>query len=106
MGNIKNWIRNIEEHASADVEKMILGNKCDMNDRRQVSKERGEALAIEHGIKFLETSAKASINVEQGFFTLARDIKAKMDRKLEASNPTQRGGHQLKSEPAKKSRKW
>jgi len=41
--NIKNWIRNIEEHASADVEKMILGNKCDMNDRRQVSKERGRA---------------------------------------------------------------
>ncbi len=39
-------------------------------------------LAIEHGIKFLETSAKASINVEDGFFTLARDIKAKMDRKL------------------------
>ena len=36
--NIKNWIRNIEEHASADVEKMILGNKCDMNDRRQVSR--------------------------------------------------------------------
>lgn len=34
--NIKNWIRNIEEHASADVEKMILGNKCDMNDRRLV----------------------------------------------------------------------
>lgn len=35
--NIKNWIRNIEEHASADVEKMILGNKCDMNDKRQVT---------------------------------------------------------------------
>lgn len=34
--NIKNWIRNIEEHASMDVEKMILGNKCDMNDRREV----------------------------------------------------------------------
>lgn len=30
------------QHASADVEKMILGNKCDMNDKRQVSKERGE----------------------------------------------------------------
>uniref|UniRef100_A0A3B3DZ36 small monomeric GTPase n=1 Tax=Oryzias melastigma TaxID=30732 RepID=A0A3B3DZ36_ORYME len=40
--NIKNWIRNIEEHASSDVEKMILGNKCDMTDRRQVSKDRGE----------------------------------------------------------------
>merc|ERR1712037_752561 len=41
--NIKNWIRNIEEHASADVEKMILGNKCDMNDRRQVQREGGAA---------------------------------------------------------------
>ena len=30
----------------------------------------------------METSAKSSINVEEAFFTLARDIKAKMDRKL------------------------
>ncbi|MBN3301417.1 RAB8B protein, partial [Amia calva] len=43
--NIKNWIRNIEEHASSDVERMILGNKCDMNDKRQVSKERGEKVS-------------------------------------------------------------
>uniref|UniRef100_A0AAQ4PKL7 small monomeric GTPase n=1 Tax=Gasterosteus aculeatus aculeatus TaxID=481459 RepID=A0AAQ4PKL7_GASAC len=63
--NIKNWIRNIEEHASSDVEKMILGNKCDMSDRRQVSKDRGEKLAIDYGVKFLETSAKSSLNVEE-----------------------------------------
>lgn len=35
--NIKNWIRNIEENASTDVEKMLLGNKCELNDKRQVS---------------------------------------------------------------------
>ncbi|OPJ88799.1 hypothetical protein AV530_016326 [Patagioenas fasciata monilis] len=40
--NIRNWVRNIEEHASPDVEKMILGNKCDANDKRQVSREQGE----------------------------------------------------------------
>ena len=40
--NIRNWIRNIEEHANNDVEKMILGNKCDITDRRQVPKERGD----------------------------------------------------------------
>uniref|UniRef100_A0A8C9ZEB6 small monomeric GTPase n=1 Tax=Sander lucioperca TaxID=283035 RepID=A0A8C9ZEB6_SANLU len=62
---IKNWIRIIEEHASPDVEMMILGNKCDMNDQRQVSKEEGEELAIDYGIKFLETSAKGNINVEE-----------------------------------------
>lgn len=64
---------------------MVLGNKCDMNDKRQVSQERGEQLAIDCGIKFMETSAKASINVEEAFTSLARDIKAKMDRKLVSS---------------------
>ena len=44
---------------------MILGNKCDLSDSRIVSKERGQLLADEHGIKFMETSAKASINVEE-----------------------------------------
>lgn len=45
--NIKNWIRNIEENASTDVEKMLLGNKCELNEKRQVTKDRGEQLAIE-----------------------------------------------------------
>ena len=53
------------QHASADVERMILGNKCDMDEKRVVSKERGEQLAVEYGVKFMETSAKASINVEE-----------------------------------------
>ena len=43
-------------------------------------------LAIEYGIKFMETSAKASVNVEEAFTTLARDIKAKTEKKL-VSNP-------------------
>nr|XP_035937047.1 ras-related protein Rab-8B isoform X1 [Halichoerus grypus] len=90
--NIKNWIRNIEEHASSDVERMILGNKCDMNDKRQVSKERGEKLAIDYGIKFLETSAKSSTNVEEAFFTLARDIMTKLNRKMNDSNSSGSGG--------------
>lgn len=102
--NIKNWIRNIEENASADVEKMLLGNKCELNDKRQVStdnvnvnktlkyvmlfyclqvtKERGEQLAVEYGIKFMETSAKTSTNVEEAFFTLASDIKSKMEKRM------------------------
>lgn len=90
--NIKNWIRNIEEHASGDVEKMILGNKCDMTEKRNVSKERGERLAIEYGIKFMETSAKAGLNVEEAFFSIARSIKAKMDDKMADGGGYSQGG--------------
>lgn len=90
--NIKNWIRNIEEHAAADVEKMVLGNKCDMEDKRQVSKDRGEQLATEYNIKFMETSAKTAQNVEESFITLARDIKRKMDRRLDSNAPQSGSG--------------
>lgn len=44
--NIVKWLRNIDEHANEDVERMILGNKCDMTDKRVVNKERGEAVSF------------------------------------------------------------
>jgi len=72
--NIAKWLRNIDEHANEDVEKMILGNKCDWEDKRVIAKEKGEAIAREHGIRFLETSAKANINIEQAFLELAEAI--------------------------------
>lgn len=46
--NIVKWLRNIDEHANEDVERMILGNKCDMTDKRVVNKERGEGVSNRH----------------------------------------------------------
>lgn len=100
--NISNWIRNIEMHATQDVELMILGNKCDISDKRQVSRERGEQLALQHSIKFMETSAKANINIEEAFITLARDIKLKMEKRIEDSNLNR--GYQLSRDDSAKRR--
>ena len=61
--NIAKWLRNIDEHANEDVERMILGNKCDMEDERVISYERGKQLADSLGLQFFETSAKENINV-------------------------------------------
>ena len=44
---------------------MIIGNKCDLSVSRIISEETGQSLAEKYGIRFMETSAKANINVEE-----------------------------------------
>lgn len=85
--NISKWLRNINEHASEDVERMLIGNKCDMEDKRLISEERGKKVAEENGIKFFETSAKENINIEIAFNTLAEDILNKQ-RPVEDNDTT------------------
>lgn len=75
--NIRNWIRNIEQHASDSVQKILIGNKCDMTDDRIITKDRGQELADEYGIKFYETSAKTDTNVKEAFIAIATDIVEK-----------------------------
>ncbi|MFS7903503.1 putative small GTPase, P-loop containing nucleoside triphosphate hydrolase [Helianthus anomalus] len=79
FNNIRNWIRNIEQHASDNVNKILVGNKADMDEsKRAVPTAKGQALADEYGIKFFETSAKTNLNVEQVFFSIAKDIKQRL----------------------------
>eukprot|EP01083_Nonionella_stella_P268952 909526_1 len=75
--NIRNWMRNIEQHASNSIQLLLVGNKCDLSDTRLISTERGQALADEYGIKFFEASAKNDTNVKESFIQIAKDILAK-----------------------------
>uniref|UniRef100_A0A6I8NR15 small monomeric GTPase n=1 Tax=Ornithorhynchus anatinus TaxID=9258 RepID=A0A6I8NR15_ORNAN len=63
--NIQNWMKTIKENASAGVERLLLGNKCDMEAKRKVQQERAQKLAQEYGVRFFETSAKSSLNVDE-----------------------------------------
>ncbi|CAD7695945.1 unnamed protein product, partial [Ostreobium quekettii] len=64
--NVRNWMHNIEQHASEKVSKILVGNKSDMGKAsRAVSYGAGEQLAREYGIPFFETSAKTGSNVEE-----------------------------------------
>ena len=54
---------------------IVVGNKCDLESERQVSSQEGRELARTWGCKFIETSAKSRINVDEAFHNLVREIR-------------------------------
>lgn len=78
MSDIRTWFSNVEQHATEGVNKILIGNKCDWEEKRVVPVERGQQLADELGIPFMEVSAKSNINVEKAFYSLAADIKKRI----------------------------
>lgn len=54
---------------------IVIGNKCDLESERQVSVQEGRDLAKQFQCKFLETSAKLKINVDESFYSLVREIR-------------------------------
>jgi len=74
--NIKRWLSDIQSHALEDIQILLVGNKCDLIENRQVSYEQGKKLADDVGINFIETSAKTSMNVEEAFMMISTQKRA------------------------------
>jgi len=78
FNNVKQWMNEIDRYANEKVNKMLVGNKCDLTSKKVVDYNTAKEFADQLGIPFLETSAKNSTNVEQAFITMAAEIKARM----------------------------
>ena len=71
--NVSTWLKEINDNAPEEIQKILIGNKCDLNER-EVTTEEGQKLAEENGMKFFETSAKHDINVKETFESITKDI--------------------------------
>ena len=91
FNNIKNWVEEIERNADKHVNKILIGNKCDVDDSaRAVSKSEGDALAREYGMNFFECSAKKDIGVSDAFSNIASQVVARLSK--EGGGPAPKAG--------------
>lgn len=72
--SVTKWLSNVSDHASADVRKVLLGNKSDQEEKRMISTARGQEIAQANGIQFFETSAKDNVLITEAFLHLATEI--------------------------------
>lgn len=72
FNHLTRWLEEVKTNGNPDMTIMIVGNKSDLDERRQVSTEEGERFAKENGLIFMETSAKTAHNVEDAFVSTSK----------------------------------
>ena len=102
------WLKELRSNSSPDTKIFLIGNKCDLNEERVISIEKGEQLHNDYNLDlFLETSAKSGINTEL-LFAKAAKLLYNDYVKYKIGNPLigrTRGVKTLKKEDKKKEKK-
>jgi len=89
FNNVKQWLGEIDRYACQAVNKLLVGNKSDLKDKKVVEYQEAKDFADSIGIPFLETSAKSATNVEEAFIQMTKQIKERVSRTPE---PSKSGG--------------
>ena len=71
---LKNWLIEIEKNTNKNVIKLLIGNKCDLNEKRVISFDKGKDFAEQYNMKYIETSAKTDLNVTEAFGLIGKEL--------------------------------
>ena len=77
FANLEKWVNDLKTAGDPKITIIIIGNKCDLADKRQISKEEGEEKAKSFGCAFLETSAFNGENIDKAFDIMVKEIYQK-----------------------------
>ncbi|KAF5446467.1 hypothetical protein F2P56_032095 [Juglans regia] len=80
--SVKRWLDELSTHCDTTMGRMLVGNKCDLENIREVSVEEGKSLAEAEGLFFMETSALDATNVQTAFEIVIREIYNNISRKV------------------------
>ena len=73
--NIEMWLRELRTHSNPDAKVFLIGNKIDLENQRQVEKEKGEQFCKENKLNlFMESSAKTGVNAQNIFIQAAKTL--------------------------------
>lgn len=81
FNHLTSWLEDARQHSNSNMVIMLIGNKSDLEARREVKKEEGEAFAREHGMVFMEASAKTAAGVEGNILSRSFSLKNTKFRK-------------------------
>ena len=97
--NVKQWLNEIDRYANENVNKLLVGNKSDLVNKKAIDTNTAQEVATGLSVPFLETSAKNSTNVEQAFITLAAEIKNRLANQPVLSQDGGNGSKPIVSQP-------
>ncbi|XP_005429444.2 ras-related protein Rab-25 [Geospiza fortis] len=83
---VDRWLKELYDHAEASIVVMLVGNKTDLAQAREVPMEEAKMFADNNGLLFVETSALDSTNVEEAFETILKEIFYKVQKQKQRSS--------------------
>lgn len=78
--NIKNWLKECHDSCPKTVVLVLVGNKADLYDKREVQESEALQFAMENQLLFIETSALTGFNIDDLFFMASKKVKEDVDK--------------------------